>query len=338
MRKIRNKTDNFDNIFHSAVADEDNGSEMKTCFTGINVEKAREKRFKLSLILVFTVIPAIIYLGTRFLPQSWYLFLSIVVLIAIMTPFFLIFEKRHPKVREIVLIATLSGIVVFSHVTLHLLFPIQIGTALIVIFGAAMGSETGFLIGALSRFVCNFYMGHGPWSPWQMFSWGILGFLAGLVFFNHKEDDKTKNSFIYFCAPIISVIFFMLIAYIHFILLGKDNEVFFGWRVYAFGAVGFITGMVFLRNKLPATDLLLTIFTFICTLVIYGGIMNISVLFTGMSGADSEFSVAGLKLLYLSGFSYDLTHAFTAALCVYFLGPSMLKKLERIKVKYGIYK
>ena len=43
------------------------------------------------------------------------------------------------------------------------------------------GGEAGFLTGALSAVVSNFYFGQGPWTPFQMFSWGILGFLAGLL-------------------------------------------------------------------------------------------------------------------------------------------------------------
>ena len=43
------------------------------------------------------------------------------------------------------------------------------------------GSEAGFLTGALSAVISNFYFGQGPWTPFQMFSWGILGFIAGLL-------------------------------------------------------------------------------------------------------------------------------------------------------------
>ena len=49
------------------------------------------------------------------------------------------------------------------------------------ITGIAFGPEAGFLTGALSAVISNFYFGQGPWTPFQMFSWGILGFIAGLL-------------------------------------------------------------------------------------------------------------------------------------------------------------
>ena len=45
----------------------------------------------------------------------------------------------------------------------------------------AFGAESGFLTGAVSAFVSNFIFGQGPWTPWQMFAYGIAGFLAGLL-------------------------------------------------------------------------------------------------------------------------------------------------------------
>ena len=54
-------------------------------------------------------------------------------------------------------------------------------SAIIIITAVAFGPEAGFLTGALTAFVSNFIFGQGPWTPWQMFSWGMIGFLAGLL-------------------------------------------------------------------------------------------------------------------------------------------------------------
>jgi uncharacterized membrane protein len=54
--------------------------------------------------------------------------------------------------------------------------------ALVIISGAALGAESGFVVGALSGFVSNFIFGQGPWTPWQMFAFGLIGFISGLVF------------------------------------------------------------------------------------------------------------------------------------------------------------
>ena len=54
--------------------------------------------------------------------------------------------------------------------------------AVVIIAGAVFGGEAGFLVGAISAFVSNFFFGQGPWTPWQMVSFGAVGFIAGLLF------------------------------------------------------------------------------------------------------------------------------------------------------------
>ncbi|MDR0670840.1 MAG: ECF transporter S component [Oscillospiraceae bacterium] len=54
--------------------------------------------------------------------------------------------------------------------------------ALITLSGAAFGGEAGFLVGALTGFVSNLFFTQGPWTPWQMFALGLIGFLAGALF------------------------------------------------------------------------------------------------------------------------------------------------------------
>ena len=54
--------------------------------------------------------------------------------------------------------------------------------ALTIIAGVAFGGETGFLVGAMTMLTSNVLFSQGPWTPWQMFAMGIIGFLAGVLF------------------------------------------------------------------------------------------------------------------------------------------------------------
>jgi len=54
--------------------------------------------------------------------------------------------------------------------------------ALVIIAGVAFGGEAGFLVGAMTGFVSNMFFGQGPWTPYQMFAFGVIGFLAGVLF------------------------------------------------------------------------------------------------------------------------------------------------------------
>ena len=154
-------------------------------------EAAHRKRTLLSALLIFLAMPVTIFIGIQF-DQNKYMIISVLILIYTMLPFFMVFENRKPKAREIVLIAMMSALTVCVHIFFHITLPLQIGTAMIIISGISLGPEAGFLIGAISRFVCNFYMGQGPWTPWQMFCWGILGFLAGMAF-NKVDLDQLKS-------------------------------------------------------------------------------------------------------------------------------------------------
>ena len=126
-----------------------------------------------------------------------YMLISIIILaVAIAIPFFA-FEKRKPKARHVVMIAVMSALTVVANIICAYTIPLHAGTALVIITGIAFGPQTGFLTGVLSRFVCNFFMGQGVWTPWEMAAWGLLGVLAGIAFYKPELvgyfDDKKEQ-------------------------------------------------------------------------------------------------------------------------------------------------
>ena len=138
-------------------------------------EKQIEKKKKkipahtwLSVLTICLMIPVVLFVSRYFGNRKYYL-CSLVMIFLSMVPFFLSFEKRKPEAREIVTLAVMSAIAVASR------------AVFVIITGMAFGAEAGFLTGAVSAFVSNFIFGQGPWTPWQMFAYGIAGFLAGLL-------------------------------------------------------------------------------------------------------------------------------------------------------------
>lgn len=328
----------------------------RTCFGEIEL-KARRKRTIAAAVCIFILMPATIAFSTLVLGGAKYMITSLLIIVYTMVPFFMIFEKRKPKAREVVLIAMMTAITVAAHIFFHVTVPIQIGTALVIISGVALGPEAGFMVGALARFVCNFYMGQGPWSPWQMFCWGLLGFLAGLTFnkvtvksrYEGLEErgqldavtvmeEKRSKTFRVVMGPVMCVLAGVILAYVTYIIVPGKDTTFWGWRVYAFGAAGLLAGALLQRKRMPADSLTLALFTFMTTVIIYGGIMNMAAMFTssGIPGNDISFNT--LRLLYVSGLPYDLYHGVTASVCMFVIGNPMIEKLERIKIKYGIYR
>ncbi|MEE1038571.1 MAG: ECF transporter S component [Eubacterium sp.] len=299
---------------------------------------AARKRLKVTT-LVIVMIPMVILLFSSIFGGNSYIVASGLIMAAICAPFFMVFEKRKPKAREIVLIAMMSAVTVAVHTAFHIVLPVQIGTAMVIISGISLGPEAGFLIGAFSRLMCNFYLGHGPWTPWQMFCWGLLGFLAGLIFDRGQEDKLKSRNFAVVAGPLMTMIFALLIGYAVFLIAPGSDDTFFGWRTYAFGAAGLLLGVLIQRKRLPVDSITMTVVTFLMVVIIYGSVMNICTVLTSnhMPGGE-EISVEGLKLLYIAGLPYDIYHGIAAAVCVFLFGDSIIRKLERIKIKYGIYK
>ncbi|MDR1135946.1 MAG: ECF transporter S component [Clostridiales Family XIII bacterium] len=99
-----------------------------------------------------------------------------------MLPFVLVFESRKPKARELIIIAVLCAIAVAGRAAFFMLPHFKPVLAIVIIAGVAFGGETGFLVGAMTGFISNIFFAQGPWTPWQMFSFGVVGFLAGVLF------------------------------------------------------------------------------------------------------------------------------------------------------------
>ena len=54
-------------------------------------------------------------------------------------------------------------------------------SAICILAGVVFGRRCGFMVGALAALVSNFFFGQGPWTPWQMYGWGLIGYLAGVL-------------------------------------------------------------------------------------------------------------------------------------------------------------
>lgn len=107
---------------------------------------------------------------------------SLLIIAFTMIPFFMIFEKRKPKARELIIIASLSAIAIAGRGAFFMLPQVKPVCAIVIITGVCFGAESGFLVGAITGFVSNFFFGQGVHTPWQMFCFGIIGFIAGLLF------------------------------------------------------------------------------------------------------------------------------------------------------------
>lgn len=147
------------------------------------MEKSRVKKVRLSW-LTFIVVPLILLYGVYIGDRNYWL-ISMTVIISAIWIFFSLFEKRKPRAREIVPIAVMSAIAAIGRLTFAMLPQFKPVAAIVIITGVSFGPEAGFLTGVVSALVSNFFFGQGPWTPWQMFAFGTIGFLAGILY-RHK--------------------------------------------------------------------------------------------------------------------------------------------------------
>ncbi|MDO4541350.1 MAG: ECF transporter S component [Bacillota bacterium] len=231
--------------------------------------KTLKRRTVATGVLVLLLIPATIMFGVYFLDDRQYMAVSLLIILEIMLPFFVLFENRKPEAREIIVIAVVAALAAAGRAAFFMVPHFKPVLAIVIIAAIALGPQAGFLVGAMAEFVSNFLFGQGPWTPWQMFAFGIVGFLTGLIY---KKG--------------------------------------------------------LLPKKLPV----LCVYGFVMAVTFCGVLLDTSVIFTTASEIKSASAVA----IYISGFPVNVVHGVATAIFLYFLTNPMCDKIERVKKKYGI--
>lgn len=121
--------------------------------------------------------------------------------------FFLTFERGKKKLPKIMMIVTLCAISSVGRIIFNFIPQVQPTTVIVILAGVSLGSQGGFLTGALSALVSNMVLGQGPWTPWQMLAWGIIGAIGGLIGKTKLKDNLWLMCiFAFFSAFLFSVI------------------------------------------------------------------------------------------------------------------------------------
>ncbi len=164
------------------------------------------KRTAAAALLILIAIPLTIYIGVFYLGNKKYYFISLLMILETLIPFGMIFEGRKPEARELIVISVLCAIAVAGRAAFYMLPQFKPAAAVIIICGVCFGGETGFLAGAIVGFVSNFFFGQGPWTPWQMFAFGLIGFIAGICF-RKGLLRKTRTSLCVFGAAAALILY-----------------------------------------------------------------------------------------------------------------------------------
>lgn len=131
-------------------------------------------------MVLFALSALTVALGSYITGLSYYVVITLVLIYSLVA-FFIRFEGETHRERELVMISIMCAIAVASRVAFIWVPHFKPMAAIVMIAGIGLGARSGFLVGTLSVFISNLIFGQGPWTPWQMISFGLAGLLIGAL-------------------------------------------------------------------------------------------------------------------------------------------------------------
>ena len=163
-----------------------------------------EKNRRIGIAAAALILSVILIIVETYLWNSrkYYLTSVIMILLALL-PFFVRFERRRPQVSEIVLLAVMTALAVAGRAAFYWAPQFKPVCAIVILTAAAFNAEAGFITGAASGLISNMFFGQGPWTPWQMLGFGLVGFLGGLLFYNREVKTAPLVAYGFFSVLVI---------------------------------------------------------------------------------------------------------------------------------------
>ncbi|MCX7570574.1 ECF transporter S component [Tumebacillus sp. DT12] len=138
-----------------------------------------KRRLYSALLILLTV--ALAFLAYTYWPDgdlNWAL-TSLFLLLLGLGLFYLRYERAAVTSKETAVIASLAAVAIVGRI-LFAPFPnFKPTTYIVLLAGYVFGPRAGFMVGATAALVSNLFFGQGPWTPWQMLAWGLVGVTAG---------------------------------------------------------------------------------------------------------------------------------------------------------------
>ena len=142
----------------------------------------------LSFVIPLCLFPAIVAFGVCFLGDRKNVFISLMGALLTLVLFFCgisgksntagaDYIRRRIASRRLVLTALLTALTAVGRL-IPFFKPITAITTLTALY---LGRESGFFVGAMAALFSNFFFGQGPWTPFQMLAWGLIGYFAGWI-------------------------------------------------------------------------------------------------------------------------------------------------------------
>ena len=134
-------------------------------------------RTTMKYLIPFVLIPVLVTISALVFAGQRYIIISLGIAVLAILLFMTGFERKNIGSRRMVITAIMTALAVFGRF-IPLFKPI---TAICVMTAVYLGAEAGFLCGSMSVLISNIYFGQGPWTPFQMLGFGLIGLFAGYL-------------------------------------------------------------------------------------------------------------------------------------------------------------
>lgn len=112
--------------------------------------------------------------------MSWPL-ASFAIVVGVLLAGWLAYERSRPSARMVAVVATLAAVAALGRDAFVALPDVKPITAIAFVVGYALGPLPGFTVGAIGMLASNMMLGQGPYTPWQMAAWGLVGLAGALL-------------------------------------------------------------------------------------------------------------------------------------------------------------
>lgn len=252
--------------------------------------------------------------------------LTLVVVLASIGLFFASYEVSRPRLRDIMPTVVLAALAAAGRILFAPIPDFKPVSAIAIIAGVAFGRKSGFMVGALAALASNFFFGQGPWTPWQMYAWGLVGYGAGLLAMvpAKRRAVESKGS----CRARSGKATGVTCG-----LLSPDGETESAALLPHQARTDKENRALATRRLLDAHPTIVYAYGFLACLG-YGFILNAWSILSFFHAQASGW--AGILAVYATALPFDIVHGVATVVFLLALYGPWRRKLERVRRKFGL--
>lgn len=252
--------------------------------------------------------------------------LTLVVVLASIGVFFASYEASRPRLRDIMPTVVLAALAAAGRILFAPIPDFKPVSAIAIIAGVAFGRKSGFMVGALAALASNFFFGQGPWTPWQMYAWGLVGYGAGLLAMvpAKRRAVESKNS----CRARSGEATGVTCG-----LLSPDGETESAALLPHQARTDKENRALATRRLIDAHPTIVYAYGFLACLG-YGFILNAWSILSFFHAQASGW--AGILAVYATALPFDIVHGVATVVFLLALYGPWRRKLERVRRKFGL--